>query len=113
MNGIHTMLQILSQSVSRVKSSVSSWRRFLAIGTVLAAPLFLGFINGGVVLNPQLEPVNITSINRTSGAVIVEWEGAIPPYKVQYRTEVSGVWRDASYHLYSMAYTSAIVADSV
>src|SRR5688500_16556955 len=99
MNGHHTMLQTVYQIASRVKSRLSSWRRVLAIGTVLTAPLFLGFINGGAVLNPQLEPVNITSINRTSGAVVVQWEGAIPPYKLQYRTEVGGVWRDATYHI--------------
>lgn len=57
---------------------------------------------------PQLEPIYLVSITHTQfitretwGGVLLHWEGAIPPFKIQAtRGELSKAWVDITPHIY-------------
>lgn len=58
----------------------------------------------------QSDPVMITSIIPEGNRLLIRWEGAVPPYKLQMRTSFTDAWLDVTYHIYANEYRTEPIA---
>ena len=79
-----------------------SWSSLFPGALVLALSLILGATS----LHAQLasDPVVIKSLIPSNNIMIVSWEGAIPPYKLQKRASTTNPWIDCTAHIYAMSF---------
>ena len=73
----------------------------------LALFCLLGFTTLGRPQSPN-NSLTITSIQPQGHNVVLQWQGASGPYRVQFKTNTSGPWVDLSPDLSTTAFTSSV-----